>query len=154
MPYLKIWIHCVWATKNRVPVLTPEIRQKLFAHIRENAAAKQIHLDLINGYVDHVHCLISLNQEQTISKIIQLIKGESSCWINKTKLCRRRFEWQDGYFALSVSESAVNHLREYIKNQEEHHNKKSFAHEHTEFLVRHGFSQSNGQSRHTFNLIT
>ncbi len=78
MPFVKIWIHFVWSTKNREPLLTDEIRQKVFEHIRENARAKNIHLDFINGYIDHVHCLISLGTDQTIMKLMQLIKGESS----------------------------------------------------------------------------
>ena len=86
MPWVKIWIHFVWSTKNREPFLNDEIRQKVFQHIRENAREKGIHIDFINGYVQHVHCLISLGTDQTIEKIMQLIKGESSFWINKNLL--------------------------------------------------------------------
>ncbi len=78
MPFVKVWIHFVWSTKNREPYLRDEIRQTVFQHIRENAQKKGIYLDLINGYTDHVHCLISLGTDQTIEKIMQLIKGESS----------------------------------------------------------------------------
>ena len=138
MPLLKIWIHLVWATKNREPILTQDIRQQVFSHIRENASKKNIYVDFVNGHVDHVHCLISLNQEQTIAKIVQLIKGESSFWINKNNLCRQKFEWQDEYFAVSVSESGINKVREYIKNQEEHHKKKSFREEYDEFVNKYG----------------
>jgi len=144
MPFIKIWVHLVWATKNRMPLLTKNIRQQLFAHIRENAKIKNIHLDFINGHVDHVHCLVSVNQEQTIAKLIQLIKGESSFWINKNNLCKERFDWQDEYFAVSVSESRVNSVREYIKHQEEHHNKKSFQEEHEEFIEKYGFEKHEG----------
>ncbi len=115
------------------------IRTKIFSHIRENALAKNIHVDFINGYVDHVHILISLNADQTIANIIQLIKGESSYWINKNKLTQQKFEWQDDYFAVSVSESGINTVREYIKNQEEHHVKKTFQQEYDEFIERYGF---------------
>ncbi len=93
MPWVKVWIHFVWSTKNREPFLTDEIRQKVFQHIRENAQKKDIYLDLIGGYVDHVHCLISLGTDQTIEKIMQLIKSESSFWINKNHLCKIKFEW-------------------------------------------------------------
>jgi putative transposase len=103
MPYVKVWIHFVWSTKNRKPLLTGEIRRKVFRHIRENAKAKDIHIDFIGGYVDHVHCLISLGAEQTIKQIMQLIKGESSHWINQSNLCRERFGWQNDYFAVSVA---------------------------------------------------
>ena len=144
MPFLKIWIHLVWATKNRRPLLTKDIRQRVFAHIRENAPLKNIYIDFVNGHIDHVHCLISLNQEQTIAKIMQLIKGESSFWINKNNLCNQKFEWQDDYFAVSVSESGVNNVREYIKNQEEHHKKKTFQEEYDEFIKKYGFEMMRG----------
>jgi REP element-mobilizing transposase RayT len=144
MPFIKIWVHLVWATKKRTPLLTKEIRQQVFTHIRENAVSKNIHIDFINGHIDHVHCLVSLNQEQTVAKIIQLIKGEASFWINKNDLCNEKFEWQDEYFAVSVSESGVNSVREYIKNQEEHHQKKCFQQEYDEFTEKYGFKKMMG----------
>ena len=139
MPFVRIWIHLVWATKKRQPFLTKDIRQKVFVHIRENALKKNIYVDFVNGYTDHVHCLISLNQEQPIAKVAQLIKGESSFWINKNNLCKENFEWQDDYFAVSVSESGVNRVREYIKNQEIHHSAKTFQQEYDEFIEKYGF---------------
>ena len=134
MPYIRVWIHYVWSTKNRELLLTPEIRPRVFDHIRENANKKNIILDSINGYTDHVHCLISMRRGQTIDKIAQLIKGESSHWINKNELTESRFEWQDEFYAVSVSESAVNSLRKYILNQEEHHKNVSFNEEY-ELLI-------------------
>src|SRR5688500_4867634 len=114
MPWVKVWIHFVWSTKNREPYLTDAIRPKIFEHIRENARAKGIYIDLLNGYVDHVHCLISLGTDQTMEKVMQLIKGESSFWINRSKLSKFRFEWQDEYFAASVSETSLADVRRYI----------------------------------------
>nr|WP_051052925.1 transposase [Fulvivirga imtechensis] len=63
MPFLKIWIHTVWTTKYRVPFLSNEIRQTVFAHIKKNAKEKDIYIDFINGYTDHVHCLIGLKPQ-------------------------------------------------------------------------------------------
>ncbi|MFM9903588.1 MAG: transposase [Pyrinomonadaceae bacterium] len=77
MPWAKVWLHFVWSTKERFPYLTDEIRYKVFEHIRENARDKGIFIDFINGYVEHVHCLISLGTDQTLEKIMQLIKGPS-----------------------------------------------------------------------------
>ena len=141
MPFVKVWLHFVWSTKNREPYLTDDIRQKVFRHIKENAKGKGIFIDFINGYVDHVHCLVSLGTNQTIEKIIQLIKGESSFWINKNNLCRYKFEWQDEYFVVSVSESVIENVREYIRNQEEHHKRKTFQQEFDEFLTKAGFQR-------------
>lgn len=138
MPMIKVWIHLVWATKSRQPLLEKNIRQVIFQHMLENAKQKNIYVDFINGHIDHVHLLISLNAEQTIAKTVQLIKGESSYWINKNNLCAAKFEWQDDYFAASVNESGVNAVREYIKTQEEHHSNKTFAQEYDEFIEQHG----------------
>ena len=78
MPYIKVWIHYVWSTKNREAILTDNFRDPLFDHIKQNARVKNIYLDRVNGYYDHVHCLISLGSDQTLEKIAQLIKGDSS----------------------------------------------------------------------------
>ena len=103
MPFVKVYIHFVWSTKDHVPMLlSKEIRQKVWQHILENGKSKGIFIDFVNGYSDHCHCLISMGIDQTMSKIMQLIKGESSYWINKNKLCKGKFEWQDEYFAVGV----------------------------------------------------
>ena len=135
MPFIRIWIHAVWSTKNREPLLTAEIRRPIFDHILANAKSKGIFISEINGYVDHIHCLLSLGSEQTISKVMQLIKGESSFWINKTGLIKQKFEWQDEYFTVSVSESEVEKVRDYITRQEDHHKKSSFQEEYDEFIA-------------------
>ena len=137
---MKIWIHLVWTTKNREPFLRREIRQPIFTHIRENAKEKGIYLDSINGYLDHVHCLISMSPVQSIDKIVMLIKGESSFWVNRTLQPAKRFEWQKEYFALSVSESVLGRVRNYIRRQEAHHRKKSWDEECQEFIRKYGFS--------------
>ncbi|WP_445432930.1 IS200/IS605 family transposase [Chryseobacterium indoltheticum] len=140
MPFIKIYIHLVFFTINRIPFLnSTEVRVKVWKHIKENASSKGIYLDMINGYSDHCHCLISLGSNQNIEKIIQLIKGESSFWINKNQLTKDKFAWQDEYFAVSVSESMIESVRNYIKNQEIHHKKKSFADEYQEFIDKYNF---------------
>ena len=101
--------------------------------------ARVFAVDFINGYLEHVHCLISMNSGQNIDKILMLLKGESSYWINKNKLTSSKFDWQDEYFAVSVSESAVSRVRAYIKNQEEHHRKRSFEEEYQEFMKKYRF---------------
>ena len=139
MGYVKIWIHLVWTTKNREPFLTTELRKEIFDHIMENAEKKGVYIDFINGHLEHVHCLTSLGTGQNIDKILMLLKGESSYWINKNKILHKKFEWQDEYFAISVSESAVTRVRDYIKNQEYHHKNKSFHEEYQEFIRKYKF---------------
>jgi putative transposase len=145
MPFVKVYIHFVWSTKNRIPFLeTKAMRQKVWNHIKENAIKKRIHIDYINGYSDHCHCLVSLGTDQTIEKIMQLIKGESSFWINQQKLTKEKFQWQSEYFAVSVSESMVDRVRNYIKNQETHHSKKTFQEEYDEFILKYNFEKLDG----------
>jgi putative transposase len=89
MPFLKVYIHFVWSTKNRIPFLSSQdLRIKTWQHIRENAERKNIFIDFVNGYTDHCHCLVSLGIDQTIGNLMQMIKGESSFWINKHRLCK------------------------------------------------------------------
>ena len=139
MPFVNVRIHFVWSTKNREPYLTDPIRQTVIQHIKENAASKDIYVDHIGGYLDHLHCLISLGAKQTIESVMHLIKGESSFWINQQKLSKNKFGWQDEYFAASVSESLVPGARQYIANQEKHHRKRTFESEIDDFMTRAGF---------------
>jgi putative transposase len=129
MSYLRIWLHCVWTTNKRIPYLTDEIRNEVIVHIRENARIKGIYIDNINGYYEHLHALISLGSKQNISEIMQKIKGESSFWINKNKLTRQKFEWQDDYYSVSIGMSQLDYLRLYIRNQDKHHKKVTFQEE-------------------------
>ncbi len=138
MPYIKIYVHAVWATKDRHPYLS-DIKPQVINHIKENAKEKNIFIDHINGYYDHLHCLISIRADQNIATIMNLLKGESSFWINKQKLTRDKFGWQDEYFAVSVSESQLEIVRRYIRNQENHHKKKTFQQEYDEFIKNYGF---------------
>ncbi len=144
MAFVKVMIHSVWGTKNRTPFLTTDVREKMIEHIKENAKSKQIFIDSINGYTEHLHCLFGLNADMTIAKTMQLIKGESAFWINKQKLLKTKFEWADEYFAVSVSESLLFKVRVYIKNQVEHHKKKTWAQEVEEFMRLYNFEQYHG----------
>lgn len=139
MSWVRIWVHMVFSTKNSVPFLHQKIRKQVFQHIKQNAETKGVWLDSVNGYTDHVHCLISLNKDQTISKVAQLIKGESSFWINKNQLAEGKFMWQDDYWAVSIGESQLKHTREYIYSQEEHHRKTAFKEEVDEFMRENGW---------------
>ena len=139
MSYVKIYIHTVWATKDRFPYLKSELKPKIIDHIRENAKTKNIHIDHINGHKEHLHALISMDAEQNIANIINLLKGESSFWVNKQNMTKDKFGWQDDYFAVSIGESQVESVRQYIRNQETHHKKKTFQQEYDEFMRNYKF---------------
>jgi REP element-mobilizing transposase RayT len=129
-------VHAVWGTKNREGVLVDEIRNRIIEHIRQNAKLKGIFIDRVNGHIDHLHCLLGLNADMSISKAIQLIKGESAFWMNKHKVTKSKFEWADDYYAVSVSESMLDKVRAYIDGQQEHHKKITFVQEYSEFIEK------------------
>ena len=141
MAYIKVWVHFVWTTKMRQPILTKIVKSKVIAHIKENALKKDIYIDSIDGGKEHLHALISLGAKQSVSEVAQLLKGEASFWINKENLVKGKFEWQDKYFAISVSESVLPKVRKYIRNQEEHHRYKPFSEEYDAFMEKYGFSE-------------
>lgn len=140
MPHINVYIHFVWSTKNRYPYLDSKaLRQTVWQHISENARDKGIFVDFVNGYSDHCHCLVSMGFNQTIQKTMQLIKGESAYWINKNGLTKKKFEWQDEYYAASVSGYHLISVRNYIRNQEEHHRPKTEMENHDELKMKYGF---------------
>ncbi|HWY12931.1 MAG TPA: IS200/IS605 family transposase [Bacteroidia bacterium] len=134
MPYTKVLIHYIWSTKNREHLISNELKPLLLQHIKENSIKKEIFIDTLNCVSDHIHLLVSLGTEQTIAKTAMLIKGESSFWVNKQQILKHKFEWQEEYIALSVSYSAIDKVRAYILNQEEHHKKVTFSMEYETFL--------------------
>ncbi len=91
MSYVKIWLHCVWSTKNRECIISKSFRPVLLKHFRENAIEKNIILDYINAQEDHVHTLINLGKQQNLSTVLQYLKGESSYWINNQKILPYHF---------------------------------------------------------------
>ena len=141
MSWVRVYLHMVFSTKNRQPFLnSSELRRNVFEHIKNYAEEKGIWLDCINGYQEHAHCLISLGKEQTISKVAQLIKGESSYWINQYNLTSEKFVWQDDYWIVGVSESHLESVRKYIHNQEIHHSNQSFESEINNLMEKYGWS--------------
>lgn len=137
MSWVKIWVHLVFTTKDHHPFLdTSEKRKTVFQHILKNGKDKNIYLDCVNGFSDHVHCLVSLGKEQSISQVAHLIKGESSYWINKNNITGNKFTWQDDYWAVSVGNGHYRRLRIYIHNQEIHHGGMEVTEEMEEFEIQ------------------
>jgi len=134
MPFVRVWIHAVWSTKRRHPFLVDPIRSLVFGHMVNEGRSKGIQIDRINGYLDHAHMLFNLSSVQSISRIINQVKGESSHWINQHQLILEPFNWQDEYYAVSVSESGLAAVRSYIDKQEEHHRHRSFQEEYDDLL--------------------
>jgi putative transposase len=130
----KIWIHAVWATKDRQPLLKKSFRAQIIRHIRERFQELSCYSPIVGGIEDHLHALFILNPESSIVRVIKMTKGESSHWINQQDFLKIKFAWQVGYGAFSVSESTVKDVKEYIKNQEKHHKKRTFQEEYEVFI--------------------
>ena len=125
MPFTKVYIHYIWSTKNRQHLITKELKPLLLKHIKENSIKKEIYITTLNCVSDHIHLLVSLGKEQTIAKIAMLIKGESSYWINKEKLSKFKFEWQEEYIAISVQYNSIQHDPLLSKEKQWRQQKKS-----------------------------
>ena len=136
--YSRVWLHLVWATLERRPVLNKQSAAKLSKYLHEYADAKGIYMKINFVNRDHVHALVDLPTNQTIEDLMQLLKGSSSHWINEQGLVAGKFGWGRGYGVFSVSESAVSEVCAYIANQEEHHRKQDFAEELKLFVERYG----------------
>jgi putative transposase len=139
MSFIKIFVHAVWATKDRKPLMSIANKNALCEHIRQNSKVKNIHLLNINGVADHLHALISMSSDQNIATIMNLLKGESAYWANRNLQLEEKFGWQDEYFAVSISESHFSRVYDYISNQELHHSKKSFQQEYDDFIAKYQF---------------
>jgi putative transposase len=130
-------VHCIFSTKERVPLLKPEIRERLWPYLGGIAKQNGITPRCIGGVADHVHLLLSLPTTIAVAKAIQLIKSGSSSWIHQVFRELRNFNWQQGYGAFSVSISQLPETIHYIENQAEHHRTRSFREEYLAFLKRH-----------------
>lgn len=128
----KMYVHCVFSTKNRVPLITDEIRSDLHSYIIGTLSNIGSFVFEIYANKDHVHILCVLPRTRTIAELISKVKTSSSKWMKKQGITN--FSWQGGYGAFSVSSSVVNVVEKYIKNQEEHHKKKPFKDEFRRFL--------------------
>ena len=136
--YSSSLFHCVFSTKERRRLITPELGERLLPYIGGIAKKNGMTVLAIGGVEDHVHLLVSLPATMDLSKAIQLIKGGSSKWVHETFPAHRRFAWQQGYGAFSVGISQVEDTRRYIARQREHHQQRSFKEEFLAILERHG----------------
>jgi putative transposase len=133
-------VHCVWSTKNREPLLTPDLRDRLWPYLGGIAKQNQMKTLAIGGASDHAHVLLSLPATLSVAKAMQLLKGNSSKWLRETFPKMRSFAWQEGYGAFSIGLSGVDTTIAYIRDQAEHHRTRSFRQEYAAMLKKHGFA--------------
>lgn len=136
--YLSLYTHIIFSSKERAPIISSEWRRRLWAYLGGIARENGMCALEIGGTADHVHALLSLPATITLAKAVQLLKGNSSKWVNETFSSPARFSWQEGYGAFSVSISHLGRTREYIRDQERHHSSRSFQQEYLAVLKKHG----------------
>jgi putative transposase len=130
--------HCVFSTKERRPLLSPDLSLRLWPYIGGIARENKLRALAVGGVPDHIHILLSVPATIAISKAIQLIKGGSSKWIHDTFPEQGRFAWQEGYGAFSIGISQVGTTIAYIGAQPRHHRTKTFQEEFLNILKKHG----------------
>jgi len=140
MPHFfnKIWIHAIWSTKERNPYILNKIEKKIHDCLRKELIEIGCPVRIINGMPDHVHLLFLLNPQKSVAEVVKQVKGASSYWINDQNLVAQKFLWQTGYAAYSVSESQLEKVFRYIRDQKKHHEKKTFMQEYEELISLHG----------------
>ena len=134
--YVSNHVHIAFSTKHRAKTIREELQPQLWAYMAGVAKNHSIRPVSIGGVADHAHVLVNLGPTLSISKAAQVLKANSSRWMNEH--IGKRFEWQEGYFACSVSQSQVAAIRRYVANQKQHHHKMDSRQEFELLLKRHG----------------
>lgn len=138
--YTQIHIQAVFSVQNRHSLISPNWQDELYKYITGIVHKNKHKLLIINGMPDHIHTLIGLRPSQSISDLMQDIKGSSSLWINQQGFLRTRFSWQEGYGAFSYCKPDLPKIINYILNQQKHHQKKTFYEEYMELLKEFGIT--------------
>jgi putative transposase len=133
--YVSALVHVVFSTKGRRKTISAQLQPKLWAYLSGIAWRNGMTAVQVGGIADHIHVLLILPAIMPIAKAVQLLKGGSSKWIHDTE--GKPFAWQDGYGAFTVGISQLQTTIAYIRNQEQHHRKRTFEEEFLAFLKKH-----------------
>ena len=133
--YTQIHIQTIFTVQNRECIIGKQWKDELYKYISGFIQNNGHKLLAINGMPDHLHVFFGMRPTQSISDLMQMIKGDSSRWINEKKFIRGKFSWQEGYGAFSYGKSQVRQVIQYIQAQEQHHKKKTFIEEYKDFLA-------------------
>ncbi|MBA4311645.1 MAG: transposase [Chlorobiaceae bacterium] len=135
--FTQIYIHVVFSVKQRVSLIQQDWREELHKYITGIIQNKNHKLLAINTMPDHIHLLIGMKPDASLSELVRDIKANSSKWINEKKILKTKFLWQEGYGAFSYSHSQLDEVIHYIKEQQEHHKKRTFKEEYISFLKKY-----------------
>jgi len=132
--YTQLNVHGVFSVHGRANLLRDDFREELFKYIYGILKNKNQFPLAVNGYKDQVHVFFELHPTSSVSEIMQIVKQNSSKWINENKFVGGKFNWQSGYGAFTYSRSQRDDVINYIINQEKHHAKRSFKDEYLDLL--------------------
>jgi REP element-mobilizing transposase RayT len=130
--------HLTFSTKNRRPLITPNVRDDLRSYLRAILERMESPAIEINSVADHAHLLFCLSRKRSLAEVVEQVKKSSSKWIKSKSPDLAGFYWQSGYGAFSVSQSNVEAVRSYVVGQEAHHRKMTFEEEFRALLKKHG----------------
>lgn len=131
---VKNYLHIVFSTKYRAPIIQPPYEQELHAYLGGICYNLECHPIKIGGYTDHIHILCMLSKKIALMKLLEEVKSHSSKWMKTKDISLSNFYWQDGYGAFSVNPAQVDRVVQYIDNQHKHHKKKDFQFEFRKYL--------------------
>ncbi len=134
--FSQIYIQYVFAVKGRENLLLPAFQNEIYKYIAGIVEGKDQKSLAVNGMEDHIHVLVGLKPAMRIADLVRDIKNNSSNFINEKGFLKQKFSWQDGYGAFSYAQSNFGIVVDYIKNQKEHHKKKTFQEEYRDFLKK------------------
>lgn len=132
--YTQIYLQFVFAVENRTSLINKNWKDELYKYITGIVQNNKHKLISINGMPNHIHIFIGYKPHQLIPDLLQEIKRDSSIWINKKSFVKGHFNWQAGYGAFSYSHSHIDKVVKYIKEQKQHHKKRTFKEEYLALL--------------------
>lgn len=135
--YTKIFVQIVFAVQYRNAVITSEIRETLQKYITGIIQNRKNLVLAIYAMPDHIHILVAIQPDQSVSDLVRDIKSNSTKFLNEEMTLKSRFQWQNGFAAFSYSDNQVKNVKDYIFNQEAHHRKVTFRDEYVKFLDDH-----------------
>ena len=138
--YTQIYVHIVFAVEGRQNLIQPEHNDELQKYITGIVSGQKQKLIAINNMPDHLHLLVGLKPDLSLSELVRDVKANSSRFINEKKWVMGRFSWQEGFGAFSHSRSQLDTVVRYIQNQQKHHARKPFRAEYIELLEKFGVS--------------
>ena len=134
---VKNYIHIVFSTKYRKPLIHPPLESELHSYIAGICNKLECQPVIVGGYTDHIHILCVLSKKIALMELVEKIKSHSSKWIKAKDKSLENFYWQNGYGAFSVNQRGLDRVKDYIKKQHEHHSVKNFQEEYIGLLDKH-----------------